>query len=283
MARHNLANLTGFVIRKPEIHVNDQGEFLYALCTISVVRGYREVGDKKLFMKSDNPIIMSNDPSNISKMSTWEENDIVQIKGVIAVKTITKSNTCVHCGEINKTEGALVYINPIYSLKLAHCNTQEEAINMLSELREISNQIYVIGTLCRDPKTILTKEGLTITQYQIALNRKYFIRSDPPEIRSDYPWVKSYGDHAKEDRLRLHTGSVVFVDGCIQARSVQKHIICESCGQEYTWKDRAMEIVPYDTEYLRDYYTDEDLMEMERASTEVSDTVDEEIYSTDLF
>ena len=281
MARHNLAFLTGSVIKKPEIHRDENTQ--YALCSINVVRGYREVGDKKLFMKSDNPMIMCRDASIVSQMEEWEENDIVQIKGVISAKNILKTSYCNHCGERNTAEGSLVYINPIYTLKLAHCNTPEEALNMLSSLREISNQVYVIGTLCRQPKTVIPKEGLTITQYQIALNRKYFIRTDPPEIRSDYPWVKSYGENAKEDRRRLHVGSVVFVDGCIQARSVQKHTVCESCGQEYTWKDRAMEIVPYETEYIRDYYTDEDLLEMEQEAEGVSDTVDEEIYSTDLF
>lgn len=263
MSRHNLAFLTGAVIKAPTIHTDEEGNYVYGMCYLNVVRGFREVGDKKKFMRSDNPIIMTRDQSILKKMETWKENDIIQLKGVIAAKNVLKSSYCPYCNEKNQADGSLVYINPIFVMTLEHFETFEEALEYLSRVREISNQVYLLGTLCRDPKKISPKEGLTVTQYQIALNRKYFIRSDPPEIKSDYPWVKSYGQNALDDRERLHVGSKVFIDGFIQARSVQKHVTCESCGEKYDWKDRAMEIVPYETEYLYDYYTDEDIAKRE--------------------
>ena len=39
------------------------------------------------------------------------------------------------------------------------------------------------------------------------------------------------------------------MNACLQIRSVQKHTLCESCGQEYTWEDQKMEFVPYVIEY----------------------------------
>lgn len=267
MSRHNLAFLTGAVLKAPLIEKDEDGNFVYGWCMINVVRGFREVGDHKHFMKSDNPIIMSKDANILKNMETWKENDIVFIKGVVASKSIKKGNYCPHCGARMTTDGTLVYVNPIFSMKMEEFPTNEAALKYLSGLREISNQVFLLGTLCRDPKKISPKEGLIVTQYQIALNRKYFIRSDPPEIKADYPWVKSYGENAVEDKKRLHTGSKVFIDGCLQARSVQKHAVCTECGEKYDWKDRAMEIVPYETEYIADYYTDEDLARMNEENT----------------
>ena len=263
MSRHNLAFLTGAVIKAPIIHKNDEGDILYGMCNLNVVRGYRDVGDNKNFMKSDNPIIMSREPAILQEMEKWNENDIVYIKGVIASKSIKKTSICQHCGAKNTVDGTLVYINPIFAKQIKQFESSNEAISFLSSLREISNEVYVLGTLCRPPKKITPKEGLVVTQYQIALNRKYFIRTDPPEIKADYPWVKSYGENALEDRKRLKTGAKVFIDGCLQARAVQRHIVCEECGQKYDWKDRALEIVPYETEYICGYNTDEDLAEQE--------------------
>lgn len=259
MARHNSISMTGAVLKAPFIKVDDDGNYKYSMCEIEVVRGNREVGDNKHFPKSENPRIISHDPVCVKEMASWKENDIVQIKGVIAVLNAKKSSFCTHCGEKNSAEGALVYVAPIFCFVLDHAETAEEAHKKIVEMREISNQINVIGTLCRDPKSVSPKEGLTITQYQIALNRKYVIRSDPPEIRSDYPWVKSYGENAEKDLMYLHTGSEVFIDGLVQARSVQRHSVCAACGKEYTWKERVLEIVPYETEYLTNYYTEEEI------------------------
>ena len=268
MSRHNLAFLTGSVLDAPIIIKNDDGDYVYGMCFLNVVRGFRDAGDHKNFMKSDNPIIMSREANILQEMEQWQKHDIVSVKGVIAVKSLAKTSICPNCNEKNAVTGTLVYVNPIFVKKDCHCETQEEALNYLSTVREISNQVYLLGTLCREPKKIKPKEGLIVTQYQIALNRKYFIRSDPPEIKTDYPWVKSYGENAVSDREHLHTGSVVFVDGCLQARSVQRHMICPNCEKEYLWKDRALEIVPYETEYMRNFYSDEEIAEMKHKDAE---------------
>ena len=34
------------------------------------------------------------------------------------------------------------------------------------------------------------------------------------------------------------------------------------CGERYDWKDRMVEIVPYETEYIDNYFSDEILGEM---------------------
>lgn len=290
MARENLAFLRGAVIKKPLIIKKDDA-YVYALANINVGRAERKVGDGIKYMKCDNPPIMTRDEKIMREMETWEPNDIVDIKGVISSKHINKGSICPYCGKKNVFPGAFVFINPIYAEKIASCESDEKALEYLVEHREISNQVFLFGTLCRDPKKITPKRNLIVTQYQIAMNRKYRIPSDPPEIKTDFPWVKSYGDNAVEDRNRLHVGSEVFIDGFLQARSINRKAICGQeiteagkgikdsdgnpmigigengeelgCGKAYEWKDRAMEIVPYDTEYIGDYYTDEEVEERE--------------------
>ena len=85
------------------------------------------------------------------------------------------------------------------------------------------------------------------------------------EEKTDFPWVKSYGKNAKDDLLRLRTGSGVFIEGFLQTRAVERKCRCSTCGSMYTWNDYAMEIVSYETEYLKDYVTDEELSIMKNS------------------
>lgn len=289
MAKQNLAMLLGAVAKNCKVVKDAEGRSLYAMAYINVARGPRDVGDHRLYMKCDNPIIMARDEENVKKMETWKKGDIVMVKGVVASKHIMKSSFCPACGKKNSFPGSLVYINPIYVETRAHCESDEECLQYLAEHREISNQIFVFGTLCRAPKRITPKQGLVVTQYQIAMNRKFRIKEDPIEIKADYPWVKSYGDNAENDYWRLHEGTEIYIDGCLQARSVQRHAFCGQaygengklmyneeglpvimkdskgnplgCGEMYDWQDRAMELVPYATEYLNNYYSDEEIEE----------------------
>lgn len=257
--RHNIAFLTGSVIKQPNVVTNEAGEDVMAIAFINVVRGFRSVGDHRKLIKADRPTIMTKEPELIAKMKEWREGDIVEVKGTIATQKIRKTSNCSFCSARNQVDGVLVYINPIYTRVVEHFDEQEECMKFLADNREVSNQVYVMGTLTRDPKLILPKAGLVVTQYQMAINRKFRIRTDPEDVSADYPWVKSYGENARDDRDHLHQGSEVYIDGCLQARSVQRHKVCDACGQTYDWKDRAMEIVPYATEYLKNFYDDEEI------------------------
>ena len=69
-------------------------------------------------------------------------------------------------------------------------------------------------------------------------------------MRTDYPWVKSFGEQANQDAVHLQEGATIYVSGAIQTREVARTTICANCGEEYIWKDTASEIVPYSVEYL---------------------------------
>ena len=286
MARQNTVMLYGLVAESPLIGKNPDGTEFAAVHVI-VARGKRYVGDGSGKMKCDNPFIMTREEKMVEEIRQWKKNDIVHIKGVISTKTIKKVSHCAHCGAENRFIGALLYINPIFAERQGRVENHDEGLSYLYAHMEVSNQAYVIGTLCRDPGKVKSKYDYKIIQYQIAIGRKYRIRTDPPEVRIDYPWVKSYGENAEEDFKRLKIGAEVFIDGFLQARSVRRYSYCGQdsdekghpkknedgspvfkkdaggkpvgCGQQYEWKDRVMELVPYETEYLTGYLTDEDL------------------------
>lgn len=268
MARHNELRLRGQVWKAPNVKKDEDGNYAFGICYIQVVRGAREIEDGNEYLKTDIPIIMTKDPKICAEMETWTECDIVDVYGNFTTKNLNKSSYCTHCEENgimtkNSSAGVMAYTNPIFAEKIKDCETRREALEYLSAHKEISNKITFMGHLTREPKKIKTKRGVTVTQYQIAANRKYRIKTDAPENKTDYPWVKSYGDNAIEDKKRLTTGSLVLLDGIIQARTVYRTTTCSCCGKEYKWQDKTMEIVPYTTEYLTGFRTDEEIAKMD--------------------
>lgn len=267
MARQNNVFLYGFVEKRPRIVVNkDTQEPVSAMGYIHVVRGVREAHDGKKYMKHDHPLIVSLEPQVIKKMAEWKENDVVYIKGTIASKRIEKKSFCPNCRDehgnatVNSGTGLLVYVNPVFVKHIKSCPDKETAMTDVIKSREISNQVIIVGNLFKEPKYFKAKHGLVITQYQIITNRKFRIRTDDPDIKNDWPWVKSFGEQAIEDRMRLKSGSCVIIDGFLQARKVRRKTKCCNCGQIYEWEDQTMELVPYDTEYVQGTYkTDDDL------------------------
>ena len=152
------------------------------------------------------------------------------------------------------------FVNPIYLNVIKTKNSREEAMNLVRKNFEVSNIATIIGTLCREPELHKSEDGEITTQYQLAIDRKYRIKEDHPLIRTDYPWVKSYGSNAEMDHICLETGSCVFIDGLLRSRQFQRRTICdnEECKEEYSWTDRSLEIIPYSTEYLKNFMTPEE-------------------------
>ena len=277
MARHNAVALYGQVCKEPAIVRNASGDISYTMCFIKTLRGIRKVENDVNYLRYDQILILAKDKDSYEKMSTWHVNDMVEVKGVFTTKNVEKIVYCTdegcsysskESGGIKKS-GTICFVVPIFLDKIKSLSDDEECIKDLSKHREVSNQIYVLGELVREPKRIKiksrenNKSDITLTQYQIALDRKYKIKTDSPEIKTDYPWVKTYGTMAKEDRLRLHTGSVVFIDGYIQRRKVSRTTTCPLCGRMFEWRDDNMEIVPYDIEYMpHTFYSDVMLAEM---------------------
>ena len=267
MGRQNIAFLYARVHKAPIIQRDKEtGEYNYGMVYIDTVRGLRSVEDKVNFVKHDHPLVISMEKEILDQMVEWKENDIVQIKGVITSKTIAKTSYCPNCTDDdgnptkNQIKGNLVYITPIFCEKVkSYGENKTLAIEDIVNHREISNQAYVMGRVVKEPRLFTTKRGIQITQFPIALNRKFTIRTDDPNNRTDWPIVKSYGENAREDRIFLKFESDVMIDGFLQARTVHRKMICPCCQKEYTWDDHSMELVPYETEYVSNYKSREEV------------------------
>lgn len=276
MAKHNNVFLYGQVLSQPRIIKDDNGNYLRGICAINTIRGLRDFGDNITNLKYDVPIIMTGEPEKIAIMDTWNVNDMVEVKGSITTKEINKGTICKHCGNKNVTEGNTVFVNPIYLSARETNISKEDGLELLRKRVEISNCATLIGTLCRNTETFVTNGGLQITQYQLAVNRKYRVKDDSADNRTDYPWVKSYGAIAEEDAKFLQMGAMVYVDGMIQTRDVDRTTLCPHCNNEYHWHDSALEIVPYAVEYLQGYILPE---EYEKHEEEKNQAIIDKIFS----
>ena len=202
-------------------------------------------------LKTDFPKIESRNEDYIKAMKVLKKGDMVEVKGVFTTREVLKVTTCPFCHTVNESEGNDAYITPIYIRRSEQELSDEECFELLKERAEVSNGVMLLGALCRDPVRYTDEQGREYAQYQLAVGRKYRIpEKDQEDVRTDYPWIKTFGQQALKDAEGLHTGSWVYIDGAVQTRQIRRTTICSKCGSEYPWADMVMEIVPYSTEYL---------------------------------
>ena len=251
MAKENIVFLHGQVQIPPKIYVNKDKALtkaIYALKTLRRTYFNEQLVANKL--NFDCPVIYTKNKEMIELSSTLALGDMVDIKGVLCTQEVLKSTICGECSHKNSSQGNMVYVTPIYLCRREQEISPEEGLELLKKRSEASNIFMAIGTLCRNPEIYVNDKERASAQYQLAVNRRYRIKEDPPEVRTDYPWVKTYGPQALQDAKNLQTGSVIYINGSLQTREVTRTTICEKCGAQYIWDESAMEIVPFSTEYL---------------------------------
>ena len=249
--KENFVLLHGQVQIAPKVYMNGDQVYTKALFAVKTLRRLYHNGEQlanKLFF--DCPVVFSKNADMIAQISTLSKGDMVDIRGVLTTQEVTKSTICSNCSHKNSAPGNMVHVTPLYVCKREGGISDDRGLQLLKERCEVSNIVMVIGTLCRDPETHINEYSKTSVQYQIAVNRKYRIREDAPEVRTDYPWVKTYSSQTYLDSQYIKVGSSVYINGCLQTRDVQRKTVCENCGTEYAWMDTAMEIIPYSIEYL---------------------------------
>lgn len=255
MARENFVFLHGQVQSMPKVYQSDEGVLTRAIFAIKVLRrpylnGNGEILGGKLHI--DCPIVMTGNEELIRMVSQIQQGDMADIRGVLTTREVLKSTICKKCGSKNSVQGNSVYITPLYICRREEKLDAMAGFELLKERNEISNVVILIGNLCRSPQVYMDEKiSFSSCQYQIATNRKFHIRDKgAADVKTDYPWIKSFGGQARQDAQRLREGATVYINGGIQTREVARTTICENCGEEYTWKDTASEIIPYSVEYL---------------------------------
>lgn len=130
---------------------------------------------------------------------------------------------------------------------------EQYAFYHLVSRQEISNQVYIMGTLCMEPEYYANEDNrLQTCQFPIASNRIRRIIEDGAEKKTDYPWVKCFGPMAEQHSMCLHINSTIFINGAIEARDIEISMICENCQESFLAKSSSIEIVPYHIEYIDD-------------------------------
>ena len=254
MARHNYISLYG-VASLPKIV--DLGEKQRATLTLKVVKGPRDSFDGEVQIKASSPLIATSNKNIIDKLKDVKENDVLLVKGNIITASCLKTSVCKHCGQENKFEGILTYINPINIIIVKQNLTKEDALKEIVDNREFSNEVCVIGHLGSAPERIPVMKDILEVQYKIGIPRKFHIREDDENIKSDFPYVKSYGKNAEDDIKYAKIGTTVLIDGYLQGRKFPRKSDCMHCGETYEWKDSTLEIITYQTEYLKNLRTEQ--------------------------
>lgn len=250
MARENFVLFHGQVADAPTIHINNNGEPIFAMFPLKVLRRptTNQGFNSKLYI--DLPIIRTRSKEMIDKIKNIKKFDMIDIRGVLSSKEVIKKSKCPNCEHINASDGNIVYVTPIYLCSRETGLNDKQGLDYLKERNEVSNLINIIGTVCREPQFYTDANGNNYAQYQVACNRRYHIHEDPDETKTDYPWVKTFGAQALKDAESLHISSNVYISGAIQTREITKKVICEECGCEYEKIQPVAEIVPYYTGYL---------------------------------
>lgn len=268
MARINNIRLYGMVTNPPTIMKKEStDEYIMGSCSIVVIGKYSTTNSKP--PKYSYPRIITRNPDRLKEMESWKVNDIVEIKGSLTTKNMTKVKVCSSCKKRIEYAGTIVYVHPIFSEVRKTGLTEARAIQELKENAEISNSAILMGVLCRDPQKYinrLTRKHLTV--YQLAVKRRFRILEDPPENEADFPWVKSYGEQSIRDIEALKKGSVILVDGKLQVRELDVVKACPFCNTENSWKDYAMEVVPHAVEYMRNFRSVEEIEQLRLSSVD---------------
>ncbi len=127
----------------------------------------------------------------------------------------------------------------------------------MDHYREISNKFILAGTIVSELEMI-GKPYKPVCRYKIAVDRSLHM-SNEPDVRTDYPWVYSYGENATKDYERLSPSSTVCVKGYYHTREVTPDAECYNCGETYRYRDYVVDFIPYSVEYLDKYKTDADI------------------------
>lgn len=256
MARHNDISLYCVAVSKPVI--KDMGEKQRATLSVKIVKGARDSYDGEVHLKVTYPVVATSNKRIIEVLEKVNENDILLIKGNVITTQTTKKPKCEHCGFENRFDGILTYINPINVLIISTNNTKESALENIVKNREFSNEVCIIGHLCSTPERIPVVKDIIETQYKIGIPRKFHIREEVEDVKSDFPYIKSYGKNAEDDMKYAKVGTTVLIDGYLQSRRFPRTCTCEQCGQDFVWHDSVLEIVPYQSEYLKNLRIEEE-------------------------
>ena len=178
MARENSITLVGEVSKVPVVFFNEEHQNYRMAFVMKTVRRNGRI---------DYPHV------NVYGLTEQEAKDyfkalqigrFLMVRGMVTTKMVPKKFRCDNCGVITECESL---ITEVISYGRPVClEGKYEAL----ALAEFANNLSVIGAVCTDVIGRESGSGVSLTQYQIAINRKYRVKEHDGVIKSDYPWIK---------------------------------------------------------------------------------------------
>ena len=154
MSRHNEIILYGKMHKDPLIRLTDDGNFVMARFSLDTIIGNRDMQSYVDKLRYQQPWILARDSEIIEKISDYHKNDMIYLKGVLTTQEIIKRPTCPNCqSPIPIDKANATYITPIFIKRMEQNVTDAQALELLKDSCEISNQAMIVGTLCRDPQS----------------------------------------------------------------------------------------------------------------------------------
>lgn len=243
MARENTITLVGEVSKNPTVAVfKDIGTYKLAF-NMQCLRRNDRVDEPRILVHG------LDEETAQHLFQTIRKGAYVLVRGGVATSMKPKSIRCPRCGAEEVVNTLFTDVNAYAPPVLLNGKYDMET------LREVANSIHLIGAVCTEVQNRCSTNGTSMTQYQIAVNRKFHVKEQAE--KTDYPWVKSFGQQADEDAKHLHVGSQIYINGAFQTREVTRSITCSECGEQLSYQEIVGEIVPYDVEYLANCTFDE--------------------------
>ncbi len=252
MSKINRVFLEGWVAK--DAKVSDEDGNYKAMIVVNVIAANRNTGTADKITPKAAVIVAAYNPKDGEQLENLKENDIVSVKGTIVTRPVMKKKICPACGNISEVPGQICYVSPIGVRKIGSAPDAQTAYEHLknTNVKEVSNEVYIVGNLCTEPTKIESLTTITAVKYQLAVPRNYRLLESLNED-TDYPWIKSFGKKAEEQLEKLMVGSQVLVNGHLNPRFYRGETECANCGNTFEYEDKTLEIVPYEVEYLRHY------------------------------
>ena len=238
MARENSFTFIGQVVNVPIVLLNEESNNYRITFTLLVVRRNG---------RTDYPKI------NVYDLTEQEARNYVQmmrpgvfaiIRGMIATNVVKKPVRCEICGKISKID---TLQTEVISFGKPYVMGEKPKPD---DIVEFSNRGIVLGSLCSQVFRRDGSGGGVAAQFQMAISRKYHTKDMSVEARTDYPWVKVFGDTASESLKRLRTGSQIYAACAFQTRDVVRHVKCQHCENLLVYEERVGELIPNSVEFL---------------------------------
>ena len=257
MAKENTVYLFGKV-SQARISLTEEGIPATGMLLLETVRRTYATSDFALRgdQRYDVPCVYSRNRNVIEHgIAGIKRGDIVLVKGCICSNNVKRKFVCTECGHVQYEIGAVaIYIDPVFVKKIESDLPPEEALKVVEKAYEISNNILLVGTICKEPGEDAYYQDkdtrLEKFEFLVAANRIRHILEDNPDKKVDFIHVKCYGKECSNYKEYLHKGSSILINGAIQTRAVTVKAVCDDCGAIMSKSIYVTEIVPYHIEYL---------------------------------